>query len=162
MVTPETHILEIISTGLIIGTNVNRVIFITIISPIRSGNVSSPLPVIQINFRLNFRRKTRRKDENPAVLRKMGIDDIIQINSAYSWSPAEKDELKWKTIPRATAIKVYQKYFADFVIFGYSTEDVIPFINASDPNLGEKVKTILYVLKYIDIRSLVHTCLNSN
>ena len=37
-------------------------------------------------------------------------DDIIQINSAYSWSPAEKDELKWKTIPRATAIKVYQKY----------------------------------------------------
>ena len=66
----------------------------------------------------------------------MGIDDIIQINSAYSWSPAEKDELKWKTIPRKTAIKVYQKYFADFVIFGYSTEDVIPFINASDPNLG--------------------------
>ena len=56
--------------------------------------------------------------------------------------------MKWKTIPRATAIKVYQKYFADFVIFGYSTEDVIPFINASDPNLGEKVKTILYVLKY--------------
>ena len=46
--------------------------------------------------------------------------------------------MKWKTIPRATAIKVYQKYFADFVIFGYSTEDVIPFINASDPNLGEK------------------------
>ena len=68
----------------------------------------------------------------------------------------------WKTIPRATAIKVYQKYFADFVTFGYSTDDVIPFINASDPNLGEKVKTILYVLKYIDIRSLVHTCLNSN
>ena len=55
----------------------------------------------------------------------------------YSWSPAEKDELKWKTIPRATAIKAYQKYFADFVIFGYSTDDVIPFINESDPNLGK-------------------------
>lgn len=70
------------------------------------------------------------------MLRKIGIDDIIEINSAYSWSPAEKDEIKWKTIPRSTAVKVYQKYFADFVIFGYSTDDVIPFINASDPNLG--------------------------
>ena len=71
------------------------------------------------------------------MLRKIGIDDIIQVNSGYSWSPAEKDELKWKTIPRATAIKAYQKYFADFVIFGYSTDDVIPFINESDPNLGK-------------------------
>ena len=77
------------------------------------------------------------------MLQKIGIDDIIQINSAYSWSPAEKDELKWKTIPRATAIKVYQKYFADFVIFGYSTEDVIPFINASDPDLGKKLKATI-------------------
>ena len=81
--------------------------------------------------------------QNPAVLQKIGIDDIIQINPSYSWSPAEKDELKWKTIPRATAIKVYQKYFADFVTFGYSTEDVIPFINASDPDLGKKLKTTI-------------------
>ena len=78
------------------------------------------------------------------MLQKLGIDDIIQINPSYSWSPAEKDELKWKTIPRATAIKVYQKYFADFVIFGYSTEDVIPFINASDPDLGKKLKATIY------------------
>ena len=99
--------------------------------------------MFQIHFRSNISSfgglKTRWKDENPAVLQKIGIDDIIQINSAYSWSPAEKDELKWKTIPRTTAIKVYQKYFADFVIFGYSTEDVIPFINASDPDLGKNI-----------------------
>ena len=38
----------------------------------------------------------------------------------------------------ATTIKIYQKYFADFVISGYSTEDVIPFINASGPDLGKK------------------------
>ena len=84
-----------------------------------------------------------KKDENPAVLRKIGIDDIIQIKSAYSWSPAEKDELKWTTIPRSTAVKAYQKYFADFVIFGYSIDDVIPFINASDPNLGMAFTTPL-------------------
>ena len=96
-------------------------------------------------FKTNFRfmtsyfrsfSKQYKKDENPAVLRQIGIDDIIQIKSAYSWSPTEKDELKWSTIPRSTAVKLYQKYFADFVIFGYSTDEVIPFINASDPKLG--------------------------
>ena len=75
------------------------------------------------------------------MLRKIGIDDIIQIKSAYSWSPAEKDELKWSTIPRSTAVKLYQKYFADFVIFGYSTDEVIPFINASDSKLGKIFST---------------------
>ena len=87
------------------------------------------------------------------MLQKIGIDDIIQINPSYSWSPAERDELKWKTIPRATAIRVYQKYFADFVIFGYSTEDVIPYINASDPDLGKKLhrnfRDFAVVLKYL-------------
>ena len=77
------------------------------------------------------------QNDNPALLRKLGVDNLIEIDSKYSWAPADKDELKWKTIPRSSAIKIYQKYFADFVIFGYSTNDVIPFINASDPNLGK-------------------------
>jgi len=32
----------------------------------------------------------------------------------YSWSPAGQDELRWQSIPRGTAIKIYKHYFADF------------------------------------------------
>ena len=33
--------------------------------------------------------------------------------------------MKWSTVPRVTAEKIYQHYFADFVLFGYSPDEVL-------------------------------------
>ena len=80
----------------------------------------------------------------------MHVDKETYVPGKYSWSPAGKDELRWQTIPRQSVISVYKHYFADFgkifyfsisiftmnfsVLFGYSPEDVLSFINASNPN----------------------------
>ena len=42
------------------------------------------------------------------------IENITHIAGRYSWSPAGQDELRWQSIPRGTAIKIYKHYFADF------------------------------------------------
>ena len=75
-------------------------------------------------------------------------ENITHIAGRYSWSPAGQDELRWQSIPRGTAIKIYKHYFADFgehqkvsetflndfnsVLFGYSPDDVEEFIAASN------------------------------
>ena len=41
-------------------------------------------------------------------------ENITHIEGRYSWSPAGRDELRWQSIPRGTAIKIYKHYFADF------------------------------------------------
>ena len=41
-------------------------------------------------------------------------ENITHIAGRYSWSPAGQDELRWQSIPRGTAIKIYKHYFADF------------------------------------------------
>merc|ERR1712046_2638 len=62
-------------------------------------------------------------------LHKMRVDGLTYIPERYEWSPIKKDELIWSTIPRRTAEKIYQHYFTDFVLFGYSPNDVIRFLN---------------------------------
>ena len=81
----------------------------------------------------------------------MQIEDLTTVPGKYSWSPVEKDEFHWQTIPRNIAIKVYQHYFVDFgkikkrenhlrrssVLYGYSPEDAMRFINASNQQLHD-------------------------
>ena len=40
--------------------------------------------------------------------------------------------LKKSTIPRGTAELIYKHYYADFVLFGYSPEEVLGFIEAAN------------------------------
>ena len=84
-------------------------------------------------------------------------ENITHIMGRYSWSPAGKDELRWQSIPRGTAIKIYKHYFADFgkfwmlkwniyffvsVLFGYSPDDVEGFIAASNKSASPPSKEL--------------------
>ena len=46
-------------------------------------------------------------------------ENITHIAERYSWSPAGQDELRWQSIPRGTAVKIYKHYFADFGQYSY-------------------------------------------
>ena len=70
--------------------------------------------------------------ESPFLLEKLKVADVTYIPGKYEWSPATKDEHQWSTIPRGTAELIYKHYYADFVLFGYSPDEVMGFINASD------------------------------
>ena len=62
--------------------------------------------------------------------------------------------MRWQSIPRGTAIKIYKHYFADFgwfkidrpsetfslVLFGYSPDDVEGFIAASNKSASPPSK----------------------
>ena len=86
------------------------------------------------------------EEEIDPLLKEIGLFRKINISGKYSWDenangkvikedvpvvqeedeaikPA--DEMFWKNVPRETAIEIYRHYFLDFVIFGYSTEDVL-------------------------------------
>ena len=66
------------------------------------------------------------------LLEKLKVADVTYIPGKYEWSPATKDEQQWSTIPRGTAELIYKHYYADFVLFGYSPDEVMGFINATD------------------------------
>jgi hypothetical protein len=63
--------------------------------------------------------------ETPYLLKRLGVDKQTHIPGKYSWSPAGREEMKWSTVPRVTAEKIYQHYFVDFVLFGYSPDEVL-------------------------------------
>ena len=44
-------------------------------------------------------------------------ENITHLAGRYAWSPTGKDELRWQTIPRKTAIEIYKHYFVDFGLF---------------------------------------------
>ena len=58
-------------------------------------------------------------EENPFILKKLQNRNKTYVPGKYSWSPANKDESNWKTIPRRSAIKVYKHFFADFGTFSF-------------------------------------------
>ena len=53
-------------------------------------------------------------DETDFIFKKLEIENITHMPGRYSWSPAGEDELRWQSVPRGTAIKIYKHYFADF------------------------------------------------
>ena len=81
------------------------------------------------------------EEEIPSLLREIGLDGKVHIGGQYTWDERthEKiknrrdtetterppDELHWQNVPRETAIEIYRHYYLDFVLFGYSTEDVM-------------------------------------
>ena len=96
------------------------------------------------------------KDEIDPLLEKIGLSGKISIGEKYFWkdgkkvdSPVEEkivgppDELHWKNVPRETAELIYKHYFLDFVVFGYSPDDVLKYINASDPSKSRPPKNLI-------------------
>ncbi|CBY10451.1 unnamed protein product [Oikopleura dioica] len=71
-------------------------------------------------------------EESNYIMRMLGVGESAKLGERYAWSPATADELKWQSVPRGTAKNIYTHYYLDFVLFGYSPDDVIKFINAAD------------------------------
>ena len=71
-------------------------------------------------------------EESVAIMEMLGLRANVKLGEKYAWSPAIADELKWQSVPRATAKKIYRHYYLDFVLFGYSPDEVMKFINATD------------------------------
>ena len=65
------------------------------------------------------------------ILKNLKIENLTSIAGQYSWSPAGSDYNRWQTIPRKTTIDIYRHYFADFVLLGYSPDEVEKFVEAS-------------------------------
>ena len=76
-------------------------------------------------------------EESDYIIRKLGQEGNIKLGERYAWSPATADEFKWQSVPRETAKKIYKHYYLDFVLFGYSPNDVMKFINATDDSKPE-------------------------
>ncbi|CAG5090180.1 Oidioi.mRNA.OKI2018_I69.PAR.g12491.t1.cds [Oikopleura dioica] len=73
--------------------------------------------------------------ETPYLLKRLGVNEQTHVPGKYSWSPAGREEMKWSSVPRLTAEKIYQHYYADFVLFGYSPDEVLGFIDATRSDL---------------------------
>lgn len=71
-------------------------------------------------------------DESDYIMAMLGVGESAKLRDRYAWSPATADELKWQSVPRGTAKNIYKHYYLDFVLFGYSPDDVMKFINATD------------------------------
>ena len=99
--------------------------------------------------------------EWPYLLKRLKINDETYIPGKYEWAPATKDELAWSTIPRRTAQIIYQHYFADFILFGYSPDSVLGFINAANDSLQPPKPEINRKSRQI-LESLVKDDLNGN
>ena len=81
-----------------------------------------------------------------------------EISTLFSVYPfelfAQKDEVRWHTVPRGTAIKIYRHYFADFgtllknlkklisVLLGYSPNDAMRFIDSTNFTKPEPSKSL--------------------
>jgi hypothetical protein len=56
------------------------------------------------------------------------VNNLTHIPGKYSWSPAERDEEHWSSIPRRTVENIYKHYYADFLLFGYSPQEVLGLV----------------------------------
>ena len=69
----------------------------------------------------------------------------LNIGHQYNWNTTSNtkieteiirppDELHWQKVPRKTAKLIYKHFFLDFVVFGYTTEDVLRYSSHSLSN----------------------------
>ena len=56
------------------------------------------------------------------------MNNFTHIPGEYSWSPAGRDENHWSSIPRQTVENIYKHYYADFLLFGYSPQEVLRLV----------------------------------
>ena len=56
------------------------------------------------------------------------MNNLTHIPGKYSWSPAGQDEEHWSSIPRRTVENIYKHYYADFLLFGYSPQEVLGLV----------------------------------
>ncbi|CAG5110783.1 Oidioi.mRNA.OKI2018_I69.chr2.g5147.t1.cds [Oikopleura dioica] len=92
------------------------------------------------------------KEEIPKILELINLSEL-EIGGQYSLEEGKEgangagkdherrqDELHWSKIPRKTVEELYRHFYLDFVIFGYSTEDVAKYINAADESQSRPSK----------------------
>lgn len=89
------------------------------------------------------------KEEIPFVLEKINLAGKVEIAEKYSWDgtrrikdpekieearkrKVEEPDLRWKNVPKETAALIYKHFFLDFVLFGYSPDDVLKVIKTAD------------------------------
>ena len=74
------------------------------------------------------------EEEIDPLLKILNLSGKIHIAGQFNWEDNRRvqtkverapDELHWKNVPRETAKLIYKHFFLDFVLFGYSSEDVL-------------------------------------
>ena len=65
------------------------------------------------------------------------MNNLTHIPGKYSWSPAGQDEEHWSSIPRRTVENIYKHYYADFLLFGYSPQEVLGLVNRKINNKND-------------------------
>ena len=63
------------------------------------------------------------KSEIELLLERIGLENL-KIGDQYKHD-GPPDELHWQKVPRKTAELIYKHFFLDFIVFGYSTDDVL-------------------------------------
>ena len=65
------------------------------------------------------------------------MNNFTHIPAEYSWSSAGRDENHWSSIPRQTVENIYKHYYADFLLFGYSPQEVLGLVNRNINNKND-------------------------
>ena len=75
------------------------------------------------------------KNEIKPLLERIGLANL-KIGDQYNWINDTRikseikrppDELHWRNVPRETAKLIYKHFFLDFIVFGYTTDDVLRY-----------------------------------
>ena len=73
------------------------------------------------------------REEIQPLLESIDLQNL-EISHQYNWENDKRvesetirppDELHWQNVPRETAKLIYKHFFLDFVVFGYTTDDVL-------------------------------------
>ncbi|CBY36984.1 unnamed protein product [Oikopleura dioica] len=93
-----------------------------------------------LNFSLITHLENSKK-EIPFLLEKINLKNEINVGGQYTWNGTKRileesdrppDELHWQNVPKETAKLIYKHYYLDFIIFGYSTEEVLKYVHSSN------------------------------
>lgn len=75
------------------------------------------------------------ENEIKPLLERIGLANL-KIGDQYNWINDTRikseikrppDELHWRNVPRETAKLIYKHFFLDFIVFGYTTDDVLRY-----------------------------------
>lgn len=104
------------------------------------------------------------ENEIKPLLERIGLANL-KIGDQYNWINDTRikseikrppEELHWRNVPRETAKLIYKHFFLDFIVFGYTTDDVLRYslalfqikfdfryINASDSKKKRPTQEII-------------------
>nr|AAT47832.1 N-acetylgalactosamine 4-O-sulfotransferase-like protein [Oikopleura dioica] len=104
------------------------------------GTLFRQCSACSLNFSLITHLENSKK-EIPFLLEKINLKNEINVGGQYTWNGTKRileesdrppDELHWQNVPKETAKLIYKHYYLDFIIFGYSTEEVLKYVHSSN------------------------------